>query len=95
MRTGLAAVGIGLGFHALFGKLEPTWLPRAIATMFILIGISVFYVAQKKGCEVVDRLNAHHSKPVQRVNLRVIAIVMSLASAALVVGLWMMQTSNE
>lgn len=32
MRTGLAAVGIGLGFNALFGKMEPEWLPKLIAT---------------------------------------------------------------
>ena len=39
MRTGLAAVGIGLGFNALFGKLEPIWIPKAIATLFMVIRI--------------------------------------------------------
>jgi putative membrane protein len=34
MRTGLASVGLGLGFNALFGKLEPWWIPRLIATIF-------------------------------------------------------------
>ena len=47
MRTGLAAVGIGLGFNALFGKLEPAWWPKALATGFVLIGIAVFFAAQR------------------------------------------------
>ena len=35
VRTGMAAVGIGLGFNALFQALEPTWVPKAIATAFL------------------------------------------------------------
>ena len=44
MRTGLAAVGIGLGFNALFGKMAPEWLPKLIATGFIISGVIIFYV---------------------------------------------------
>ena len=32
-RTGYAAVGIGLGFQALFVQMDPPWVPRAIATI--------------------------------------------------------------
>lgn len=90
MRTGMAAVGIGLGFHALFGKLEPWWLPRAIATTFVIIGIFIFYRAQQHGCSVFERLDSHAAKPLQGMNLRVVAVAMSVASAALVAGIWMM-----
>ena len=41
MRTAFAAIGIGIGFSALFEKLEPAWVPKAIATSLILIGIVV------------------------------------------------------
>ena len=68
MRTGLAAVGIGLGFNALFGKLEPAWIPRAIASVFIAIGILIFWVAQRNGCKVQSRLQAHQAKPVATAN---------------------------
>ena len=91
MRTGLAAVGIGLGFNALFGKLEPAWLPKVIATLFIIIGIFIFYAAQDKGCAVQARLQAHKAKPLNTVNMQLIAGFMALGSAGLAVGIWIMQ----
>lgn len=94
MRTGLACVGIGLGFNALFGSLTPWWLPRAIATAFIVIGIFIFYAAQKKGCQVYDRLQAHAAEPLGGVHLRSVAAAMAFASAVLIVGLWIMQSSE-
>lgn len=95
MRTGLAAVGIGLGFNALFGKLEPAWLPRAIATLFILIGIFVFWAAQRNGCAVQKRLNAHQVESLKQQNLRLIAAFMALGSAALAVGIWIIEVPGE
>lgn len=95
MRTGLAAVGIGLGFNALFGELQPFWLPRGIATVFILIGVFIFYVAQKNGCAVHDRLDAHSSEPLPGANLRATAAAMSIASTALILGLWLMEVDSS
>lgn len=93
MRTGLAAVGIGLGFNALFGKLEPAWLPRLIATAFILIGVFVFWAAQRKGIAVKERLEAHKAEPIQSINIRLIAGAMALGSLALAVSVWVMDAS--
>ena len=91
MRTGLAAVGIGLGFNALFGKLEPWWLPRAIATIFIIIGLFVFYMAQRNGCRVQSRLSAHDATPMQGMNLKIIAGFMAFGSACLAIGMWLIE----
>lgn len=88
MRTGLANVGIGLGFNALFGKLEPAWVPKGIATIFILIGIFIFWAAQRNGCEVQSRMEAHKAAPVKTSNLKLIAGAMALASALLAIGMW-------
>ncbi len=90
MRTGLAAVGIGLGFNALFGKLEPAWLPKAIATVFIIIGLFIFYAAQNKGCAVKKRLEAHKAEPLDTMNMQLIAAAMAVGSASLAVGIWIM-----
>ncbi len=90
MRTGLAAVGIGLGFNALFGKLEPAYLPKAIATVFILIGIFIFYAAQRNGCAVQTRLEAHKAEPLKTMNMQLIAAFMALGSASLAIGIWVM-----
>ncbi|MEH6701624.1 YidH family protein [Parasphingorhabdus sp.] len=94
IRTGLAAVGIGLGFNALFGTLDPWWLPRAIATIFILIGIVIFYAAQKTACRVYDRLDSHSSEPVGGMRIQLITLMFGVASGSLVVALWLMSIKN-
>ncbi|MEL6875496.1 MAG: DUF202 domain-containing protein [Pseudomonadota bacterium] len=93
MRTGLAAVGIGLGFNALFGKLEPAWVPKAIATLFMLIGMFIFWAAQHNGCAVQKRLDSHNSRPVRPNNMKMIASLMALGSLSLIVAIWTMSFS--
>ena len=88
MRTGLAAVGIGVGFNALFDEMEPVWLPKAIATCFILAGLAIFYLAERNSCAVLERLDAHAVRPVRRMNLRLVAGIVSLGSIVLMIGLW-------
>ncbi len=94
MRTGLAAVGIGLGFNALFGKLEPFWVPKAIATLFMFIGIFIFWVAQRNGCAVQDRLNSHHATPVKPYNMRIVSGLMASGALALIVAIWTMDFAS-
>lgn len=88
MRTGLAAVGIGLGFNALFGKLEPGWLPRALATAFILVAIAIFFAAQRKAAAVARRLECHRAEPMRGLTLRLLAGALMVASAGLAAAIW-------
>ena len=87
-RTGLGAVGIGLGFQALFSKIEPAWVPRLMATMFLLLGIFLFVAAERQACKVLARLSAHSVKPFENRRLRLITMVASAAVAGLIVALW-------
>ena len=48
LRTGLAAMGVGVGFNALFGRLEPDWVPKAIATLLLAIAIVIFFAAERR-----------------------------------------------
>jgi putative membrane protein len=93
MRTGLASVGIGLGFNALFGKLEPAWVPRAIATIFICMGVVIFWTAQAHSCAVNERLSAHQAEPVKGMKIRIVAAMFSLGGIALVAAIWMLDLS--
>ena len=90
MRTGLAAVGLGLGFNALFGKMDPTWLPKAIASCFIMAGMVIFYLAERSSCRVLERLDAHAVEPLRRVNLRFVASMMGGGAAILLIGMWLL-----
>lgn len=88
MRTGLAAVGIGLAFHAIFEKVEPAWVARAIASAFVVAGIVIFFVAERKACSVLSRMDAHEIEPIPRVNLRFVALTLSTGALLLLGAFW-------
>jgi putative membrane protein len=90
-RTGFAAIGIGLGFNALFNRLEPEWVPKAIATAFILIGILVFVAAERRACAVFARLHAHQVTTVKIRNLRFFTIAATAAAVALIAAIWFLR----
>lgn len=92
MRTGFAAIGIGLGFHALFGRIEPLWLPRAIATAFLVIALIIFVAAERRACVVIRRLHTHQIETVKIAVVRLITIVTVAATLALIAALWFLQT---
>lgn len=90
MRTGFASVGIGLGFHVLFEAMQPPWVPKAIATAFLLIGVYVIVVAERRACRVIARMDSHQVSEMKPANLRVIAAVSVLATAALIAAIWLL-----
>ena len=59
-RTAMASIGIGIGFNALFKLVEPTWVAKAIATIFILLGIFLTISAERRAASVQRRLDAHN-----------------------------------
>ena len=88
MRTSLACVAIGVGFHALFPRMQPPWIPRAIATAFLLLAIVVILLAERRATAVMRRLSPHRVTGARRVNLRLFAGAISLAAVALITAMW-------
>lgn len=91
MRTSLACVAIGVGFHALFPKLEPPWIPRAIATAFLVLAILVIVSAERRAAAVTRRLSAHVIVTAQGINLRLFAAAISAGAAALILAIWLLK----
>lgn len=91
LRTGLGCVAVGLAFQALFEKMEPAWVPKAIATAFIAIGILVFTLARRNACAVLRRIKPHEVKPVGAATLELTTWVLSLGAAALIAALWLVR----
>ena len=89
-RTGFAAVGIGLAFQALFLRMEPAWVPRAIATVFVLLGIFLFIAAERRACKVLSRLSAHQVKAFNHSRLRLMSWIASLAGLSLIAAMWLL-----
>lgn len=88
MRTAFAAIGIGLGFRALFGELEPPWLARAIATLFIALAIVFAVSAERRSCRSLKRLSSHAVDSPDLPNLRWIAYGVAFGAGVLIIALW-------
>jgi putative membrane protein len=90
MRTSLACVAIGVGFHALFARMAPPWLPKAIASDFLLIAIAVVLLAERRAAAVMARLSAHIVVTARPMNLRILAAAISLGAGALIAAIWLL-----
>ena len=88
VRTGMAAVGIGLGFNALFRELEPAWVPKTIASVFLLVAIHIFLSADRRARQIVDRLEAHSVAALKPMRIRLLSWLLSLATLALIGAIW-------
>lgn len=94
LRTGFAAIGIGLGFHVLFQAMEPKWVPKAIATAFLLAGIYVILVAERRACRVLERLDTHKVAELKPINLRILTWVSVAATTALIAAIWLLEVEG-
>lgn len=88
MRTGMASVGIGLGFNALFATLTPTWVAKAIATLFLLIAIVIFLLAESRARSILGRIDAHRIAAIRPVRIRLLAWAFVVATTALGAAIW-------
>ncbi len=91
LRTGYAATGIGLAFNALFERVEPEWMPKLIASAFLVVAIVIFISAERRACTVLARLEAHRVASARKTNIRIISIASSIATAALIASVWLLK----
>ena len=89
LRTGLASIGVGVGFSALFRTMEPEWLPKGIATAFLLLGAFIVVSAERRACAVTSKVSPHVVQVARPMNLRLIAIVTMVGSAILIAAIWL------
>jgi putative membrane protein len=91
LRTGFAAIGIGLGFHVLFQAMEPLWVPKAIATAFLLSGIYIIAVAERRARAVLSRFDEHKVAELGPMNLKIVTIISIAATLALIAAIWLLE----
>lgn len=89
LRTGYAGIGIGLAFNALFGRVEPAWAAKLIATAFLLIAILIFLAAERRASAVSSRLETHKVLSVNTTNIRIVSFASVAATIALVAAIWL------
>ena len=89
-RTAMAAIGIGLGFKALFNAMEPAWAPKAIATIFVLLGVFLIWMAERRATVVAGRLSTHAARDMKQMNVRLIALAIGVGALGLTAGIWLL-----
>lgn len=94
LRTAFAAIAVGIGFHVVFGDFDPPWLARAIATLFIVLGVTVAYTAERRACRTFDRLSTHAIDRLQAPNIRWMSWSVILGGLVLIAGLWILNDGN-
>ena len=90
VRTGMAAVGIGLGFNALFQTLELAWVPKAIASIFLVIAGFIFLSAERRANRAIGELQAHRIAELAPIRLRLLTWILTAATFALGVAIWVL-----
>ena len=91
IRTGFAAVGIGLGFQVLFKAMQPAWVPKAIATAFLLTGAYVIVVAERRATAVMERFDKNEAAELRPINLKVVTWTAVAATISLVAAIWLLE----
>ena len=94
MRTAFAAIGIGLGFRAVFGDFDPPWLAKAIATTFIVGGGWLAVTAERRACKTLERLDPHTFEVIPTPNFKIMAYAVALGAAILTAGLWILNDGD-
>ena len=90
MRTGMAALAIAIGMHAVFGATEPTWLAKGTASLFVTIAIGIFAAAWRQSGTLLKRLDSHAAEPVAHRYLSLIAMALIGASLCALAVLWLL-----
>ena len=94
LRTAFAAFAVGLAFHAIFGDLKPSWLARAIATLFIVLGIMIAFTAERRTSRTFARMSTHEVDRPHRPSLWWMSWSAIAGALALIAGLWILNDGN-
>ena len=88
MRTAFGAIAIGLGFKALFNAVEPWWVARAIASVFIVLAAALALVAQHRACKALGRMSGHAVDRPDAPHLRYVAWSVCAGALTLILAIW-------
>ncbi|MCJ7421426.1 DUF202 domain-containing protein [Sphingomicrobium astaxanthinifaciens] len=89
MGSGMGLIGLGLGLRALFGAFEPAWVPKAMATFFMLLAILVVQGAKRRMCSAINRMSANWVQEPSTKGMELVATGISAGAVMVAVGIWL------
>lgn len=87
-KTSFGAIGLGLGFQALFREAEPVWVPKCVATLFILLGVIVIWLAEKRAERLLEERSENHVNLTSPKTFYIMAVSVTGGSLALIACIW-------
>ncbi len=88
MRTGMAALAVGVGLKAVFGAFDPTWMAKSVATIFVATAVLIFVAAAAQSRKTQKRINPHDAESQSHQRMAVLAGLMSIGSICTGAILW-------
>jgi putative membrane protein len=88
-RTVMSALALGLGFAKLFGGVEPAWLVRVGATLLVLLGAMMLWVALRTYERTARHIETEHVVAVSRRTVRLGSALLTLVAAIVAAAVWM------
>jgi len=90
MGTGLGAIGVAIGLQAVFGKFDPTWAAKAVATLFLVAAVVIFWSARRQACKTLARLHENDVEATPTRSFTALASIMSVAAICTGGILWLL-----
>jgi putative membrane protein len=88
MGTGLGSVGIAIGLKAVFGATDPTWVAKAVASMFLLVAILIYWMACRQAKKTLERISENDAEALDTKSFTRLSAFMTFATLATGAVLW-------
>lgn len=88
MGLALGSLGLAIGLQGVFREAEPTWVAKAVASIFVFIAMYVTAVSYRNSKAMHKRLSSHSAEPVSTNGLFIIAAVSMLGCLGVLLVLW-------
>ncbi|MCM8557813.1 DUF202 domain-containing protein [Sphingomicrobium sediminis] len=89
MGSGMGLIGLGLGLRALFGQFEPSWVPKLMATFFMILAIIVVQSAKRRMCGAIQRMSSNWVDSPNTKGMELVAGGISVGAVIVGVGIWL------
>lgn len=86
----MASLAVAIGLKAVFGAFDPTWAAKALATIFVIAAVYIFWAAYDAATKTMDRLTDHHANAQPNKRMKILSVVFSCASVGVGGILWML-----
>lgn len=86
--AGLGAVGVAIGFQAVFGEAQPTWMAKLVASLFLLVALVIFWSAWVQTRKMQKRLDQHDAQARSTRSFTRLTVLLTVATLATGGVLW-------